>query len=137
MKTSILSTLVMLSLSAVSGPVRLMAQEPIHVTIPFNFNVGAKPFVAGEYRVRRLSSATLAIQSEDGRSQMIVLAQGGAQSSTPGVATVTFNRYGDRYFLAKVSENDKGWEVIKSAVEKEMIAKKSEPAPLSIVASTK
>ena len=136
MKTPILSTLVMLSISAVFGPAHLMAQDSIHVTIPFNFTVGSKPFAAGEYSVRHLSSAAIAIRSADGSAQMIALTQGGEPSNTPGIAKLTFNRYGDRYFLSRVSETDKGWKLIKSAVEKELIAKRSEPKALSIVASS-
>jgi hypothetical protein len=136
MNTPILSSLVMLTVSAVSGPVRLMAQEPIHVTIPFNFSVGSKPFAAGEYRVRELSPSTLAIQSEDGRAQMLILTKTGAQHNTSGHAKVAFHRYGDRYFLSQVSERDKGWELTTSAAEKELIAKRSAPPSLTVVAST-
>jgi hypothetical protein len=136
MKASTLSTLVMLTISAAFGPVRLMAQDPIHVTIPFNFSVGSKPFAAGEYRVRHLSSSTLAIQNEDGSAQMVVLANAGEPSKTPGLAKLIFNRYGDRYFLSRVSQDDRGWELMKSAAEKELIAKRSEPKSLSIVASS-
>lgn len=135
MKTSILSILAVLSLSAVFGPVHLMAQDPIHVTIPFNFTVGAKPFVAGEYTVKQVTTAVLAIQSADGRAQMCVIGQPGDPSDTPGVAKLTFNRYGDRYFLSRVAEDDKGWELRKSAPEKELLAKKAQPEKLNIVAS--
>ena len=40
MKSSILNTIIMLSLSAGIGPVHLMAQAPINFTIPFDFNMG-------------------------------------------------------------------------------------------------
>ena len=135
MKTSILSTLTMLSLSAVFGPAHVMAQDPIHVTIPFNFTVGAKPFVAGEYTVKQVTPLALAIQSTDGRAQMVVFARPGERSDTPGVAVLTFNRYGYHYFLSRVSEDHKGWELAKSAAEKELLAKRSEPETLTIVAS--
>ena len=135
MKTSILSILAMLSLSAVFGPVHLMAQDAIHVTIPFNFTVGAKPFVAGEYTVKQVTPAILAIQSADGRAQMAIIGQPGEPSDTPGVAKLTFHRYGDRYFLSRVAEDDKGWELRKSTAEKELLAKRAQPTTLSIIAS--
>jgi hypothetical protein len=53
METSILRTLATLSLSAVLGPISLWAQGPIHVTVPFDFTVGAKSLAAGEYRVNQ------------------------------------------------------------------------------------
>jgi hypothetical protein len=135
MKSSILTSLVMLGLSAAFVPVRVMAQEPIHVTIPFNFNAGSKPLAAGEYRVRQLSPVALAIQSVDGNSQIVLMAQAGEPSGSANLAKVTFNRYGDHYFLTQVSEPGKGWVVAKSAAEKELLARKQAPTPLSIVAS--
>src|SRR5579863_3105196 len=100
MKSSILTSLVMLGLSAAFVPVRVMAQEPIHVTIPFNFNAGTKPFTAGEYRVRQLSQGSIAIQSADGHSQIVLMAWAGEPSGSANLAKVTFNRYGDHYFLS-------------------------------------
>jgi hypothetical protein len=47
MKRSIFNTIAMLSLSAVLGSVHLNAQGPINVTVPFDFNVGAKSVHAG------------------------------------------------------------------------------------------
>jgi hypothetical protein len=137
MKTSVLSTLAMLSLSVVLGPIRLMAQAPIHVSIPFDFSVGEKSFAAGEYNVQRPQPGSLAIQSADGRARMATTVHRSAPNNKPGIATLTFNRYADRYFLSRVSEYDSGWELAHSAVEKELIAKRTEPAkPVSVVASS-
>jgi hypothetical protein len=136
-KTSILSTLVMLSLSAVFGPVRLMAQAPIHVTIPFDFSVGSKSFAAGEYNVQQPLPGVVAIQSADGRARMATIVHRSEPSNKPGMATLTFHRYAERYFLSRVSNDDRGWELAQSAVEKELIAKRAEPAkPVSVVASS-
>lgn len=135
MKTSILSTLVMLSLSAAFGPVRLMAQDAIHVTIPFGFNVGSKQFVAGEYSIREVAPAALALRSVDGRAQMFIVPMAGPRSTATGIATVTFTRYGNHYFLSRIAGTDKGWELVKSAVEKELNAKRSEPPSLNTIAA--
>ena len=57
-------------------------------------------------------------------------------NNKPGTVTVSFNRYGDRYSLSRVADNDHGWELAQSTVEKELIAKRGEPAkPVSVVAS--
>lgn len=136
MKSSIFSTVV-LSLSVAFGPVRLMAQAPIHVTIPFDFNVGSKSFGAGEYSVQKTQPGAIAIQSADGRARMATTVHGAKPNDRPGIATLTFNRYGDRYFLSRVSDSERGWELARSAVEKELIAKRAEPAkPVSVVASS-
>jgi len=137
MKTSVLSTLAMLSLSVALGPVRLMAQAPIHVSIPFDFSVGSKSFVAGEYNVEQPTPGAIVIQSADGRAAMATIVNPGEPSNKPDTATLTFNRYGDRYFLSRVADNHHGWELAKSTVEKELIAKRAEPAkPVSVVASS-
>jgi hypothetical protein len=137
MKTSVLSILAMLGLGAALGSVRLMAKAPIHATIPFDFTVGAKSFAAGDYSVWEMTPSVLAIRTANGRSKMLTIAHSAEPNDKPGVATLTFHRYGDRYFLSRVSNNDRGWELAKSVVEKELIAKRAEPTkPVSVVASS-
>jgi hypothetical protein len=139
MKASILSSLVMLGLSSAFGPAPLNAQnmEPIHFTIPFNFNVGSTAFRAGEYEVRKLSAWALSIQNSDGRASQIVLTQSGKPGTESGIANLLFHRYGDHYFLSRLSETGKGWELPPTAAEKELIAKRAEPPSLSVIASNK
>jgi hypothetical protein len=73
MKSSILNSLAALGLSAALGAVGLQAQGPIHVTVPFDFTVGAKSFAAGEYRVNRQAPHVLAIRSVNGNSAMVIM----------------------------------------------------------------
>jgi len=133
MKTSILRTLATLSLSAALGPVSLMAQGPIHITIPFDFTVGSKSLPAGEYRIGEQPRHVLAIRSVDNRSVMMIMTHSAEPTAKPGEASLTFNRYGDRYFLSQVSSSDLGWELPKSPVEKELAAKVALPQPKPVV----
>ena len=135
MKTSILRTLAALSLSAALGPVSLQAQTrgPIHVTVPFDFTAGSKSLAAGEYRVTEQAPHVLAIRSVNGRSAMVIMTNTAQANNTPGMAKLTFNQYGDRYFLSQVSKGDLGWELPKSPVEKELIAKRTSPKPAVVV----
>jgi len=137
MKTSTLSTLVMLSLSAALGPVHLMAQGPINVTIPFNFSVGSNSFAAGAYSVRQIQPSVLMIESVDGRGKALTTTHTAEPNYTQGTAVLNFNRYGDRYFLSRVSNTDRGWELIKPATERELIAKRAESSSVSVVAGVK
>jgi hypothetical protein len=134
MKNSILRTLATLSLSAALGPISLRAQGPIHITVPFDFTVGSKSLAAGQYEVRQIAPLVLAIQSADGRSN--IMTQGNAADPTAprGKATLTFNKYGDRYFLFQVSDYGHGWELPKSSAEKELIAKRASPRPVTVAA---
>src|SRR3984957_6236919 len=124
MNTSIRRTLTKLTLSTALCTVCLMAQAPIHVTVPFDFTVGSKSLAAGEYSVRPAAHMILQIQSADGRSAMLTDAYPAEANKTPGSVEFKFNRYGDRYFLSQISAGDGGWGLPKSTVEKELIAQR-------------
>ena len=132
MKASILRTLATLSLGAALGPVSLLAQVPINVKIPFDFTVGSKSLAAGDYRVGQQAPQVLAIQSVDGRAAMAIMTNPAQGNNMPGKATLTFNKYGDRYFLAQVSNNNRGWALPKAAVEKELIAQRASRKPVVV-----
>jgi hypothetical protein len=132
MKASILRALATLGLSAALGPVSLMAQTTIHARIPFDFTIGSKSFAAGEYRVVEQFPKVLYIRSADGRSAMMALAHDVVPNAKPGEAKLTFNKYGNRYFLSQVSHSGRGWELPKSAVEKELIAQKASSNPVVV-----
>lgn len=135
MKTSIVRTLITLSVSAAIGPLSLLAQGSIQFTAPFDFTVGNKNYASGEYRVAAVLPQVLAIRSLDGRSSQMVIAQASQAKGKQSNAVVTFNRYGDRYFLSRLSDTDHGWELPKSRVEKELIAKRASPAPVTVASS--
>jgi hypothetical protein len=135
MKTSIVRTLITLSVSAAIGPLSLLAQGPIQFTAPFDFTVGNKNFASGEYRMAAVAPQVLAIRSRDGRSSQVVIAHASQATSKQSNAVVTFNRYGDRYFLSRWSDPNHGWELPKSRVEKELIAKRASPAPVTVASS--
>ena len=137
MKRSIFNTIAMLSLGAVLGSVHLNAQVPINVTVPFDFNVGTKSFHAGAYTVREISSWVLAIQSADDGSVMFTGTNPGEPGAKAGTAKLTFNRYGDRYFLSNLSGNGRGWALLKGATEKELIAKRTSPTFVEVASAKK
>jgi hypothetical protein len=136
MKASIVRIAVSLGLCAALGLISLEAQMPgpIHVTVPFDFTVGSKSLAAGQYNVRQQAPHVLAIQSVDGRSAMVIMTHAGEPNAAPGTALFKFNKYGDRYFLSQVSDSSRGWELPKSPVEKELIAKKASPKPVIVPA---
>ncbi len=137
MNTSTLRALAVTSLIASLGSLNLIAQGPIRFTIPFDFTVEKKSFAAGEYLVAQLPANFIQIRSNDGKSTMIVGAYPGEPGKKPGVATMTFHRYGEQYFLSSVSGESRGWGVRTSAAEKELIARAASPPRLDVVASVK
>ena len=135
MKTFIVRTLITLSVSAAIGPLSLLAEGPIQFTAPFDFTVGNRTFASGEYRVAAVAPQVLTIRSRDGRSSQMVIAQASQAKGKQSNAVVTFNRYGDRYFLSRLSDPNHEWDLPKSRVEKELIAKRASPAPVTLASS--
>jgi hypothetical protein len=142
MNGSIIRSLAMFGICAAGGAAVAFGQhvamnQPVRVTIPFEFTVGSKSFGAGEYTVRQIESRVFAIQSLDFKSSM--LAHGHpADAIVPsrgGGAVLTFHRYGDRYFLSQVSEESIGWEFGPSPAERELIAKYAPEKPITIATS--
>lgn len=135
MKSSTLRTLVVtLGLGATFGPVALMAQGAIRATIPFDFTVGAKSFAAGEYTVQQLKGTLFVIRNIHDRSGALTNAMPPEDTSTTkaGMAVLTFTRYGDSYFLSKVSDGRQNWGLYPSAAEKVLIAKRASPKPVAV-----
>ena len=123
MTSSMIRTLVTLGLSAVLSPVALLAQGPVIATIPFDFTVGAKTFSAGTYQVKQINQAAIQLQNvKDGRS-ILATYKAGELDLIGGTPKLTFNRYGDSYFLTKVTSDTRNWTLYPSRAEKEMIAK--------------
>ena len=136
MKSSMVRTLVTLSLSAVLSPVALLAQDQINATIPFDFTVGQKSFAAGDYSVHQMNSGgVLAIRNLKDRSGIIVMTTPAEPAKRGGTPVLTFNRYGDSYFLSAVSGDDRGWQLHPSSAEKELIAKVASPRPVVVTAA--
>lgn len=135
MKNTIIRTLVTIGLSAVLSPVALLAQSQINATIPFDFTIGAKSFAAGDYSVRQLNESVLLIQSlKDGKGVMTMVLPG-ETTRKAGIPVLTFNRYGDNYFLSGVSGDDRGWKLRPSAREKEMVARVPSPRAVVVAAA--
>jgi hypothetical protein len=135
MKNTIVRTLVTLGLSALLSPVALLAQSQINATIPFDFTIGAKSFAAGDYSVRQVNENVLLIQSIKDGTGVMTMTLPGETTKRGGVPVLTFNRYGDSYFLSKVSGDDRGWRLHQSPAEKEMVAKVPTPKPVIVAAA--
>ena len=78
---------------------------PATANVPFAFSVGDQSFPAGEYRVERLNPqsnvAIFVIRSADGKRNAMFLTSDSVRKAK-GDSHITFNRYGERYFLASL-----------------------------------
>ena len=138
MRSSIVRTLLTISFAAL-GATTLSAQgQTVHFTTPFDFSVGRNALPAGEYHVVPIGEFALAIRQPNGRNAVFFLTNAAAAAiSKPTATTVTFRRYGNRYFLSEMLNRGRGWEVPPSRMEKELAKSSVTPAPVEMVASSR
>jgi hypothetical protein len=80
-----------------------IAQEKVKATVPFAFNVGSKTLPAGEYEIRSVFSDAVAVQNIAARDNALAITMTGVPSESLEKASLTFRRYGQSYFLARIS----------------------------------
>jgi hypothetical protein len=97
-----LGLLLTLAAASPATPAAPGAQRLV-VNVPFEFVAGGKVLPAGRYTITRVvrdSGGALLIRSADGRASVTVMTNASeAGGETP---QVSFKRYGERYFLARV-----------------------------------
>lgn len=104
----------------------------LDVDIPFQFHAGNAKLPAGKYRIHALDNSDLSVMeitSTDGSTSALFEVQDAEANATPGKSELIFNKYGNRYFLAKLFDegNPNGSEVVKSRYEKKITQAASEP----------
>jgi hypothetical protein len=94
----------------------------VNVTIPFNFNVGAQRFVAGQYDLKPLLQHTITLRNQKGRALTNITSISVESMETPNSTTLVFHRYGEHYFLSQiwVAGDRIGREITKSPAEIEL-----------------
>jgi hypothetical protein len=119
------SFLLVLVLAFAFCPAKAHAQTigDLEVKIPFPFHAGKADLPAGEYRIHVLDDSDLAvmeISSVDSSTSALFQVQAAEVNSEPVKSQLIFNKYGNRYFLAKLFDegNRSGNEVVKSRYEK-------------------
>jgi hypothetical protein len=106
-------------------PAKAQAQiiGELEVNIPFQFCAGNSKLPAGNYVVRMLDNTELGIMeisTPDGSASALFDVENTEASSTTSKSELIFNKYGNRYFLAKVFDegNRNGSSVPESQYEK-------------------
>lgn len=124
------------ALAVMSSVVANGQADRVYAQIPFDFIVGDKTMASGEYSVRALDNAGVAllIKSTDANDKAIRLSNATGPQKI-GEARLVFHRYGNTYFLAEVWKpgESSGRELRSSRQERaikkefEAVASKSEP----------
>jgi hypothetical protein len=97
----------------------------LEVNVPFAFHAGNTKLPAGNYRIHMLDNSDLTvmeISSADGSTSALFEVQEAEANSTPAKTELIFNKYGNRYFLAKLFDegNPSGSKVLESRYEKKI-----------------
>ena len=139
-----MKSLFLRTLQVVAGSIALFALplcagmgHQFTLQVPFDFVAGNHQFPAGAYTITSDASAgTVLIRSEaEGPAAFIVTYPAGENKDQVRVR-LTFNRYGDHYFLSQVwPAGVAGRGLSKSRQEVEVAKAGSRPEVLSIVAS--
>ena len=140
MKEAFFRVTVILVLAFMAATQVAQAQEPLLVSIPFEFTAGRMLLPAGEYTVANFTpdSAILLIQRTDRNAATSASSFATASNAPQTHSKLVFHRYGNRYFLSQVwvAGYSRGRELPKSAKEKEqaLAARNEIPDQVTIVA---
>src|SRR5256885_16112950 len=98
----------------------------LEVNVPFQFYAGNAKLPAGNYIVRMLDNSdlrTMEISTADGSTSALFAVEDAEANSAPAKSELIFNKYGNRYFLAKIFDeaNPDGSRVPESPYEKKVI----------------
>jgi hypothetical protein len=97
----------------------------LEVTIPFQFHAGDAKLPPGKYIIHTVDNTDLTvmeINSADGSTSALFYVRDAEANSTPAKSELIFNKYGNRYFLAKLFDegNPNGSTVNESRYEKKV-----------------
>ena len=103
----------------------------IEANIPFQFHAGNVRLPAGRYFIHALDNTDLTVMeitSADGSTSALFDVQGTQATSSPAKSELIFDKYGNRYFLAKLFDegNPSGSQVLESRYEKRISQASSE-----------
>ncbi|HWO32693.1 MAG TPA: hypothetical protein VNO32_28175 [Candidatus Acidoferrum sp.] len=95
----------------------------LEADIPFQFQAGNAKFPSGKYVIHMQDNSDLTIMeisSADGKMSALFDVRDAEANSAPAKSELIFNKYGNRYFLAKVFDesNRNGSAVMESRYEK-------------------
>jgi hypothetical protein len=124
-KHQLLALFIALIFALTMNPTRAQAQiiGDLEVSIPFQFHAGSTKLPPGKYVIHMLDNSNLTIMeisSEDGSTSALFDVESVEANSAPAKNELIFNKYGNRYFLAKLfdQENPSGSKVVESRYEK-------------------
>lgn len=111
------------------------------VNVPFDFYVGKELLPAGDYRFEMgamtpftAKSSSLLVRRQDGSAVTGIFTIPGSGSLSINTDRLHFNRYGDKYFLARIECLEYQADLGKTAIEKELRAQAGHAEDVTLVA---
>src|SRR5437879_6569622 len=130
----LLSLLIALVFALTMYPTKAKAQitGDLEVDVPFQFHAGNSKLPPGKYFIHVLDNSDLnimEISSADGATSALFEVRGAEANSAPAKSELIFNKYGNRYFLAKLFDegSPSGSQLLKSRYEKRLNQAATEP----------
>jgi len=113
------------ALTLYPGKAQAQIVGEIEANIPFQFHAGNVKLPAGRYFIHVLDNTDLTVMeitSADGSTSALFDVQGAQANSSPAKSELIFDKYGNRYFLAKLFDegNPSGSQVLESRYEKKI-----------------
>ena len=111
-----------LTIGVAATPSAAFAQS-VKADIPFAFQVGSTVLPAGTYIFTQQNQDIMLLRGPGSHSQVLAMVLPETSDKAPRVGRITFNKYGDHYFLHKVSSSASttAWECPTSKQEKSVI----------------
>jgi len=113
------------ALTIFAGKASAQIVGDLDVDIPFQFHAGNTKLPAGKYRIHVLENSDLTVMeitSADDSTSALFQVEESDTNSAPAKSELIFNKYGNRYFLAKLYDegNASGSKVVESRYEKQI-----------------
>jgi hypothetical protein len=127
MKLFLFTVAALLTLANLSTAARAFSSNPTVVAkVPFNFTVGQDQFPSGTYKISRDPWGLITIQNTN--RQLNALVATTAEPVSMVGNKLVFHRYGDQYFLSKISSSAFSVHVPVSKMERRVRYQEAHPA---------
>jgi hypothetical protein len=103
MNRKFVGILMTLAVSLLVSVPNTYAQNVATATVPFAFTVGRSEMPAGTYTISHISPAVIAVRDRNTGKAVMSLVRPEWAGNSDGTPKLLFNRYGDKYFLSRVS----------------------------------
>ena len=127
MKLFLFTVTALLTLANLSTAARAFSSNPVVVAkVPFNFTVGHDQLPSGTYKISRDPWGLVTIRNMD--RQLNVLVATTVEPVSMAGNKLVFHRYGDQYFLSKISSTAFSVHVPVSKMETRVRHQEAQPA---------